>query len=309
MDTNVEFCVTHWKSRLIQLLRRDTRGCPTFPFVSGQALRWSSDVVIDSPLALENGVRLLEQVSSPLVVFSTCDFAAAACATLRSRGDRVVLVVHDGDVVPTDLIEDSADSFRRVFCVNWLGSHPNVQPIPIGLENAAIGRNGRARYFSDCLPSNRLAQISRPRPISVLSAFRDQTNRAERQGLSERFDGIADALCAGKEGFTPSHYRKLLRQSRFVVSPPGNGPDCHRTWEAIYAGAVPIVLKRAWPFPKGTYPALVVDNWDEALALNLDQDLYSVWASLDARSSYLPEVLRGIWDALGHNESMGEPPR
>lgn len=32
-----------------------------------------------------------------------------------------------------------------------------------------------------------------------------------------------------------------LGNSRFVVSPPGNGIDCHRTWEALALGAIPIV--------------------------------------------------------------------
>ena len=37
-------------------------------------------------------------------------------------------------------------------------------------------------------------------------------------------------------------YRQLLLRSKYVLSPPGNGPDCHRTWESIYLGAIPIVL-------------------------------------------------------------------
>ena len=28
-------------------------------------------------------------------------------------------------------------------------------------------------------------------------------------------------------------YRKVLSNSYFVISPPGNGIDCHRTWEAL----------------------------------------------------------------------------
>ena len=35
-------------------------------------------------------------------------------------------------------------------------------------------------------------------------------------------------------------YLSELKQSMFILSPPGNGIDCHRTWEAILS--VPIVL-------------------------------------------------------------------
>ena len=37
-------------------------------------------------------------------------------------------------------------------------------------------------------------------------------------------------------------YLRELGRYRFVASPPGNGPDCHRTWEALLAGTIPIVL-------------------------------------------------------------------
>jgi hypothetical protein len=62
---------------------------------------------------------------------------------------------------------------------------------------------------------------------------------------------------------TPTKYRELLRQSQFVLSPPGNGADCHRTWEALYMGAVPIVLKKFWPFQEINLPVLIVEDWED----------------------------------------------
>ena len=31
------------------------------------------------------------------------------------------------------------------------------------------------------------------------------------------------------------------KKYKFILSPPGAGFDCHRTWEALYLGAIPIV--------------------------------------------------------------------
>ena len=62
---------------------------------------------------------------------------------------------------------------------------------------------------------------------------------------------------------SPLNYRKLVLSSRFVISPPGNGPDCHRTWEAMYLGAIPIVLRKSWPFAHLELPVLIVDTWDQ----------------------------------------------
>jgi len=43
---------------------------------------------------------------------------------------------------------------------------------------------------------------------------------------------------------------KKYKESRFVLSPPGNGYDCHRHFEAIILGAIPIFIKT--PFMTST---------------------------------------------------------
>ena len=34
-----------------------------------------------------------------------------------------------------------------------------------------------------------------------------------------------------------------LSSYKFALSPEGNGIDCHRTWECLYLGVIPIVKK------------------------------------------------------------------
>ena len=53
--------------------------------------------------------------------------------------------------------------------------------------------------------------------------------------------------------------------SRYVVSPPGEGWDCLRTWESVLFGAIPIVLS-GQPDMAALYnnsPVMVVDGWEE----------------------------------------------
>jgi hypothetical protein len=49
----------------------------------------------------------------------------------------------------------------------------------------------------------------------------------------------------------------------FVVSPEGIGMDCHRTWEAILLGCIPIVKRNAISTIFEKLPVLVVDDWNE----------------------------------------------
>lgn len=53
-----------------------------------------------------------------------------------------------------------------------------------------------------------------------------------------------------------SHYQ-------FVVSPHGNGLDCHRTYEAIALGCIPIVKRSGISDLFLKLPVLVLDDWDE----------------------------------------------
>jgi len=49
----------------------------------------------------------------------------------------------------------------------------------------------------------------------------------------------------------------------FVLSPFGNGYDCHRTWEALCLGAIPIVRAKHFKELFADLPVLNVDEWSD----------------------------------------------
>jgi hypothetical protein len=49
----------------------------------------------------------------------------------------------------------------------------------------------------------------------------------------------------------------------FVLSPHGNGLDCHRTWEALILGCIPIVKKSPLDDLYDDLPVLIVNDWSE----------------------------------------------
>lgn len=62
---------------------------------------------------------------------------------------------------------------------------------------------------------------------------------------------------------TNPEYYKELPKFKFVLSPPGAGLDCHRTWELLYLGCIPIVQKSTISELYEDLPILVVDKWDD----------------------------------------------
>jgi hypothetical protein len=158
---------------------------------------------------------------------------------------RIHLVIHNGDLIPgIEVFSHWNRKFKEISAVNWLSELDNVRPIPIGLENWSYMRNGVPRDF--------LNQNHEERNIELLVSFSDNTNPNERslaREISKKVPGV--------------HFRHLVKRSKFVLSPPGNGPDCHRTWEAIYLGAVPVVKSEFWPFNGFALPVLVLQDWDQ----------------------------------------------
>ena len=78
------------------------------------------------------------------------------------------------------------------------------------------------------------------------------------------------SLADGPQWTTSARYRASLAEYCFTLSPPGNGVDCHRTWEALYLGVVPIVKRSPFfeAFPE--LPALIVEDWREVAAWDED---------------------------------------
>jgi hypothetical protein len=235
-------------------------GRSSYPFVSGDTYAALCDYQFNKELPLKD----LKKNSESIKLFLPAYFKDQFIYELKENksdfsGD--ILVIHNYDNIPTDAeMNNISNRFNKVYSVNWLGDKTIATPIPIGLENWSLLRNGVPTDFLRLIDQGLLPTTKRS--IKILSSFSIQTNSTERSKAIEFSMSNKDVF--QMPAFTsPKKYRKMLSNSAFVLSPPGNGADCHRTWEAIYLGAVPIVLKKYWPFCHLDLPVLVVEDWSE----------------------------------------------
>jgi hypothetical protein len=56
-----------------------------------------------------------------------------------------------------------------------------------------------------------------------------------------------------------------------VVSPPGEGLDCHRTWEALCLGCIPILISTPLDDMFEGLPVLIVKSWSDVTRELLDR--------------------------------------
>ncbi len=255
---------TIWRSFLRKFIGLDNRS--SAPFLSGDSFKFLSDVVYEGrSFDFPEDLAVSPERSSVIFaqgrpVSNAADELAKYCA----RGHKFpasTLVIHNCDEIPTkSQMMILANSFKKVYSVNWLGDPARISPLPIGLENRDKRRNGVPRDYAK--PLRRGLPPFEKRDINFLVCFSIHTNRVEREEALQWSRQLPGSYVV-REPITPRRYRNLVLRSRFVVSPPGNGPDCHRTWEAMYLGAIPVVKKSSWPFRHLQLPVIQVENWQE----------------------------------------------
>ena len=156
-------------------------------------------------------------------------------------------------------------SVKKIFAQNLEASKDGFYPLPIGLENLWYSSHGKISEFKKL---RKVSKIRRPR---IMWTFNVETNPAIRSKAAQDLSNIE---VADRFGIVSSReHRELLLSYSFIASPPGNGLDTHRTWEAMYLGCVPIVLRSYMTeyFEKLGLPIWVVDGYSQIESLSEQQ--------------------------------------
>ena len=189
------------------------------------------------------------------------------------------LIIGQDDVIITEtLLRPIQRNFRKIFASNLMQNQNSVIPIPLGLERRAYRSAGVLKHFK-----KEFTIDPEKRGITFIVCWNDETN-INREKVREIFRLSNSSLVIDKR-ITPSALHFLYRNSLFVPSPAGNGLDCHRTWEALYLGAVPVVLKSEYTGDE-SWPVLVIDSWETFVRLEPKalRDLYKKYAKTREQS-------------------------
>ena len=124
------------------------------------------------------------------------------------------------------------DPSELIVQASSINGNDNWQPFPIGMSWQIYN----SRNYLDL-------SLSVNRDKLVLSAINSHTDRLRRPVAPNRNTFVSTL---GVNGYTnvslpATEYFSCLPTYKFVVSPEGNGIDCHRHYEALMAGCIPIV--------------------------------------------------------------------
>ena len=204
-------------------------------------------------------------------------FAHTVFPTIK---ESIILVTGDCDeTMPNDLFQkmdfDGFINDKRIikwFCQNWIGNHEKVTLMPIGLDYHTISNNHHE--WGPCtIPIEQESLLQKIKEESLPFSERICKCYANFQFLTNTrygYDRISAIEKIPKDlvYYEPTKIKRLntwVNQSKyaFVISPHGGGLDCHRTWEALCLGCIPIIKKSPISYLFEDLPVLIVENWED----------------------------------------------
>lgn len=185
----------------------------------------------------------------------------------------LTIISHNSDHYLSDgpINNSNAINVDELTCYSrWFGQNsytPKVIPLPIGFENTRWEANFGPK--TEWLENAR-SQRSKPESLVYLNCNQN-TNLKERQICYEESSQM-HIVTIDYPNLAYVEYLDRIKDHMFVLSPRGNGLDCHRTWEILMMRRVPI-LKREGQLEHlyKNLPVLFVDDWNDIDSIDLEK--------------------------------------
>jgi hypothetical protein len=202
--------------------------------------------------------------------------------------NKITLVLGDGDsTFPKDFWNNEAD-FKKfienpniicIYAINVNTVHPKLFQYPIGINYHTLSNTNRSnnnKNWGNTMSiqdqENEIEEIRskrlpfNKRKIKAYSNFHFHMEN-ERTYTQDRRDAKAQisADCIDYEKTPVKRRQTYLNQLEYayVVCPHGNGLDCHRQWEALLLGCIPIVKTSSIDILYTDLPVLIVKEWTD----------------------------------------------
>lgn len=188
------------------------------------------------------------------------------------------LVTGDSDIlISEDLIQK--EFIQKIIChpnlINWhaqnlIAVHPKLHQIPIGMDYHTMWERPGNWGISKQSPFAQeltLINIYANAPQFTDRFFAGYCNwhfAIDRGDRRECLDKIEKNICLIEKNQLPRN-SSWQRQAEcmFVISPEGVGIDCHRTWEALLLGCVPVLKRSKFTDLFTHLPVILLDDWSE----------------------------------------------
>lgn len=176
--------------------------------------------------------------------------------------------------------------------------HPKLHSLPIGINLHNLWSNPLQWGGGFILPTIQELQIQTiahsaspliERIPRIFCNWHFSIDRADRR---QCYGEIDHSVCYFQpKPLSSAQTWELQSQYQFVLSPHGAGLDCHRTWEAMLLGCIPIVKEAKLNDLFTDLPVVVVRNWGDINAAFLSSAL----AEISSKYFNLKKLSMAYW--------------
>jgi len=203
---------------------------------------------------------------------------------------RFILVTGDSDAdIPNEVLveQDFKQLIENKYLIVWFSQNlvmsphhiPKLQYLPIGLDYHTMSSR-EMEWGARASPLTQekilLSAISKAPPLLSRKPIAYTTFHfaIHRGGRIDAYEQIPKDLVY----YEPTQVTRIVSWKRqteyaFVVSPQGEGIDCHRTWEALCLGCIPIVISSPLDDMFADLPVLIVKSWSDVTRELLDKTI------------------------------------
>lgn len=189
---------------------------------------------------------------------------------------------------------------KHWFSQNLVVTHNKMTGIPIGLDyhtffySVPWYYSPQTAFMQEIVLKDILRKASTNRLLKCYANFQTNTpmNNLQSDRLMAKSQIPADLVDFEENRISRTEIWKKQVTYHFVISPHGNGLDCHRTWEALVLGNIPIVRHSQIVHLFKDLPVLIVRRWSD-ITMDL---LLRTQIAFGKKSWNLEKLKLSYWD-------------
>jgi hypothetical protein len=262
----------------------NSRRLSSYPYLAGDTFRALAQFFIDE-LQIPFDP---EDVRDGDIIFLKTTLLEWFCTVIHPRiKAHYILLSHNSDEAAPNKFSAILDDEKLIawFAQNVdLKYHPKLFPIPIGLSNQ-YWPIGNTRILDALIPQ--VPHLKKDKLLYLNCS--NHTNPSKRGEVYRIFNNKKYCYKASRKNW--QDYLIELGQSKFVLSPHGNGLDCCRTWETLYMGSIPIVKTSSLDSLYADLPVIIVNDWNEVT----EEFLNKKWEEMKDLTFNIEKIYADWW--------------
>ncbi|MEX0940417.1 MAG: hypothetical protein WDZ41_03585 [Candidatus Babeliales bacterium] len=227
----------------------------SFPYISGDSFRALANHIFDETNKSLNP----KDIKYKDIIFVKTDYLNLFFTKIHPNiQQKYILITHNSDDSAPGKFEHYVYDKKILY---WFGQNPTIMnnekfiPIPIGIANRCWS-HGNIDVFNKTLKN---LYIEKNYLLGI--NFRVGTAPSIRNEVFNFFSN--KSFCKNLYSEKLEIYLQNMSEAKFILSPAGNGLDCHRTWEALLMGAIPILKTSMLDELLLDLPILIIKDWHE----------------------------------------------